>query len=95
MIEQAFGLLKSRFRCLHHSGGSLQYAPRKCANIVGSCLLLHNLCIERRIPLVGALQADEDNAADDPPEGHARHGQGHATRMQIVNNFFYENRENV
>ncbi|XP_018007920.1 putative nuclease HARBI1 [Hyalella azteca] len=49
IIEQTFGVLKSRFRCLHKSGGNLQYDPLKCAKITAACLLLHNRCIKRRI----------------------------------------------
>ncbi|KAG7174270.1 nuclease HARBI1-like 3, partial [Homarus americanus] len=29
VVEQTFEILKSRFRCLHRSGGSLQYYPDK------------------------------------------------------------------
>ncbi|KAJ1143564.1 hypothetical protein NDU88_009871 [Pleurodeles waltl] len=29
MIERTFGLLKARFRCLHMTGGSLFYSPKK------------------------------------------------------------------
>lgn len=50
-IEQAFGILKSRFRCLHKSGGNLQYSPVKCAKITVACMVLHNRCVKRRIPL--------------------------------------------
>ncbi|XP_064103412.1 putative nuclease HARBI1 [Macrobrachium nipponense] len=38
IIEQTFGVLKSRFRCLHNSGGSLQYEPKKCAKIAVACM---------------------------------------------------------
>ncbi|XP_037795388.1 putative nuclease HARBI1 [Penaeus monodon] len=51
VVEQTFGVLKSRFRCLHTSGGSLQYAPDKCAKIVIACLLPHNYCLDQRLPL--------------------------------------------
>ncbi|KAG0712129.1 putative nuclease HARBI1 [Chionoecetes opilio] len=49
-VEQTFGILKSRFRCLHKSGGALQYTPLKCCKIIVSCLLLHNRCVRRGIP---------------------------------------------
>ena len=43
-VECAFGRLKSRWRCLHSSGGALQYNPSKCCVIIYTCLLLENLC---------------------------------------------------
>ncbi|XP_069098448.1 putative nuclease HARBI1 [Pleurodeles waltl] len=36
IIERTFGLLKSRFRCLHRSGGVLQYNPVTAFKIVGA-----------------------------------------------------------
>nr|XP_027220381.1 putative nuclease HARBI1 [Penaeus vannamei] len=62
VIEQTFGVLKSRFRCLHKSGGALQYTPEKCAKIVACCMLLHNICVKRGIPFQDILEND------DPPE---------------------------
>lgn len=38
-------------RCLHRSGGELQYSPVKCGNIIAACILLHNRCIKRGIPV--------------------------------------------
>lgn len=83
VVEQCFGILKSRFRCLHKSGGNLQYNPIKCAKITMACLLLHNYCIKRRIPNPEEIVPDEvqiniREQADD-------RGQGRATRTQIVN----------
>eukprot|EP00079_Xenopus_tropicalis_P018342 XP_004919788.1 PREDICTED: putative nuclease HARBI1 isoform X2 [Xenopus tropicalis] len=34
VIERTFGVLKSPFRCLDRSGGSLLYSPTKVANII-------------------------------------------------------------
>lgn len=51
VVEHTFGVLKSRFRCLHKSGGALQYTPSKCAKITLACMLLHNRCIRRNIAL--------------------------------------------
>ena len=50
-VEQAIGVLKSRWRCLHHSGGTLLYRSRTTGKIIVACLLLHNRCIRRNIPL--------------------------------------------
>ena len=44
--------IKSYFhRCLHSPGGALQYKPLKCARIINSCILLHNRCMKRGIPV--------------------------------------------
>ncbi|KAK3878991.1 hypothetical protein Pcinc_016435 [Petrolisthes cinctipes] len=53
VVERTFGVLKSRFQCLHESGGSLQYEPRKAVKIVIACMLLHNYCVDRRFPIDG------------------------------------------
>ena len=39
------GRLKNRWRCLHKSGGTLQYTPNRCCRIIQTCVLLENLCI--------------------------------------------------
>lgn len=89
IMEQTFGTLKFRFRCIHKSGGALQYEPHKCAKIAVTCMLLHNRCIQRRIPLL-ADQVDLENmpnAYDDVPV-NTGHGQGQAKRRELVQNVF-------
>lgn len=39
------------FRCIHKTGGSLQFAPEKFINITECCLRLHNKAIDARIPM--------------------------------------------
>ncbi|WAR30942.1 HARB1-like protein [Mya arenaria] len=46
VVKRAFGVLKSRFRCLHRYGGCLMFSPAKCQQIVICCMKLHNLCID-------------------------------------------------
>ncbi|KAG0717456.1 putative nuclease HARBI1 [Chionoecetes opilio] len=58
-VEQTFGILKSRFRCLHKSGGALQYTPLKCCKIIASCLLLHNRCVRHGVPEPQQLEENE------------------------------------
>ncbi|XP_063788800.1 putative nuclease HARBI1 [Pseudophryne corroboree] len=50
VIERTFGVLKSRFRCLDRSGGTLLYSPDKVCNIVNACCILHNICVANRYP---------------------------------------------
>lgn len=86
VVEQAFGILKSRFRCLHKSGGSLQYTPVKCSRIILACILLHNRCIRRDIPLHEVVEHE-----DPVPvlrEVDMRRNLGVAKRMQVVRAHF-------
>ncbi|KAJ1198285.1 hypothetical protein NDU88_002127 [Pleurodeles waltl] len=52
VIERAFGLLKARFRCLHMTGGSLMYSPKKVCHIIVACCMLHNLALRRQVPFL-------------------------------------------
>ena len=56
--------MKSRFRCIDTSGGTLLYSSRKCYDIVLVVVVLHNMCIMNGIP----LPAGDDN--DYPDNGH-------------------------
>lgn len=90
VVEQAFGVLKSRFRCLHRSGGSLQYEPLKCGKIAVACMLLHNYCVKRRIPVQDELEDIADDP-DDPPQqdDHVDNvGQGYEVRQELIRNIF-------
>ncbi|KAJ1084819.1 hypothetical protein NDU88_004965 [Pleurodeles waltl] len=56
IIERTFALLKARFRCLHLTGGSLYYLPKKVCQIIIACCMLHNLALRRQEPF---CQEDE------------------------------------
>ena len=86
IVEQCFGVLKSRFRCLHSSGGSLQYTPIKCAKITIACLLLHNICVKRRIPLQD-YRNEEPMVADHPPAAGQQRGRATDIRLALINQF--------
>ncbi|KAK3889942.1 hypothetical protein Pcinc_006095 [Petrolisthes cinctipes] len=88
IVEQTFGILKSRFRCLHSSGGSLQYHPRKCAKIAAACMLLHNRCVRHRIPVPELLEDREEleDRIDEPQGAHGNHVK--RVRAEIVENYF-------
>ncbi|KAJ1215387.1 hypothetical protein NDU88_002996 [Pleurodeles waltl] len=50
-----------RFRCLHLTGGSLYYSPKKVCQIIVEFCMLHNLALRRQVSF---LQEDE------PGDGH-------------------------
>ncbi|KAJ1188267.1 hypothetical protein NDU88_005029 [Pleurodeles waltl] len=52
IIEWTFGLRKARFRCLHLTGGSLFYSPKKVCQIIVACCMLHNLALRRQVPFL-------------------------------------------
>ncbi|KAJ1140587.1 hypothetical protein NDU88_006936 [Pleurodeles waltl] len=52
VIERTFDLLKARFRCLHMTGGSLFYSPKKVCQIIVACCMLHNLALRRQVPFL-------------------------------------------
>ena len=53
LIERAFGILKSRWRILDHTGGRLCYSPDKVAKITMACCILHNICRKNGTPIIG------------------------------------------
>lgn len=53
LIERAFGLLKSRWRILDHTGGYLCYCPTKVAKMTLTCCILHNICLRNGTPILG------------------------------------------
>ncbi|XP_062586727.1 putative nuclease HARBI1 [Saccostrea cucullata] len=64
VVEQAFGVLKSRFRCLHKTGGALNYEPEKCCMIAYVCCQLHNICVDLKLPILEEDEMDDINDAD-------------------------------
>ncbi|XP_069494163.1 putative nuclease HARBI1 [Ambystoma mexicanum] len=97
VIEQTFGLLKTRFRCISRSGGALLYGHEKVAKITMACVMLHNMCIRRNGPLPLDLEMqppDEDDDGDedggDGDGGHARGDaqEGRDVRQHLINKIF-------
>ncbi|XP_037874020.1 putative nuclease HARBI1 [Bombyx mori] len=61
-IENTFGRLKNRWRCLCKDR-TLHYAPVKCAKIITACCVLHNLAIEFNVPEPEPAEIENPNLA--------------------------------
>ncbi|KAJ1134284.1 hypothetical protein NDU88_000737 [Pleurodeles waltl] len=92
VIERTFGLLKARFRCLHMTGGSLMYSPKKVCHIIVACCMLHNLALRRQVPF---LQEDGPDggvvAAVEPVESEEEEDDGDETdnRDRVIAQYFH------
>lgn len=95
-IERAFGLWKSRFRCIDASGGAMQLEPEKCCQVIMATAVLHNMAVEDKTPLpdlqVAPLQnpiiqpsdLDEDSNDDDDDDVN----DGSTIRDQLIQDIF-------
>ncbi|KAJ1150652.1 hypothetical protein NDU88_003442 [Pleurodeles waltl] len=93
IVERTFGILKSRFRCLDITGGSLLYSPEMVCKIILTCVILHNICVRRNIPLLEPEpqmpEKEEEEDAGIQQEGDQQNtAAGLCRRQHIVNNFF-------
>ncbi|XP_062587653.1 putative nuclease HARBI1 [Saccostrea cucullata] len=70
-IERSFGVLKMRFRCIDHSGGTLLFHPARACKIVTACVVLHNLCTDHNVPVP---QAQNPGAYLNPPDNYVYQG---------------------
>ncbi|WAR04869.1 HARB1-like protein, partial [Mya arenaria] len=84
VVERAFGLLKSRFRCLHKTGGFLQITPEKAAKVFVVCAKLHNMCIDDAVVFDGQIHVAPDNA---PPYIGALDPNAQRDRRAIIARF--------
>lgn len=55
IVERVFGVWKSRFMCLHKWGGAMLFSPERCCTIIMATAILHNICIDRGLPVVNEL----------------------------------------
>ncbi|XP_030058313.1 putative nuclease HARBI1 [Microcaecilia unicolor] len=89
-IEHTFGVLKSRFRCLHISGGSLQYSPEKVADIVLVCCMLHKIALNHHLDIEIVVPPEVDITPSDKGSDVSR---GSAVRKQVIQTFFSKPRQ--
>uniref|UniRef100_A0A8C1N3H2 Putative nuclease HARBI1 n=1 Tax=Cyprinus carpio TaxID=7962 RepID=A0A8C1N3H2_CYPCA len=57
VVERCIGVLKSRFRCIDHSGGVLLYTPERACQIIAAVCVLHNICQMHHVPLPNIPEA--------------------------------------
>ncbi|VDI31307.1 Hypothetical predicted protein [Mytilus galloprovincialis] len=87
-IEQLFGIVKSRFRCVHKTGGCLCYVPAKCCRIIAAVFILHNICVDNNIPcLENDNVPDEHNDLNPPLNEGVVCGNGQQVRRNIAAQF--------
>ena len=91
-VERSIGKLKNRWRCLHKSGGALQYEPSKCCLVIHTCILLENLCIS-----LGLEDPEIDDEEDDESRDPVLDGQhpnqtriGAQKRTEVMNSLFQD-----
>ncbi|XP_046328221.2 putative nuclease HARBI1 isoform X3 [Haliotis rufescens] len=83
-IERAFGVLKSRFRCLHKSTGCLPFSTSKNCKVIMAAFKLHNFCMDQKVPLPQLLE--EDQEAHVLYQGNVQ--DGHQARAQLIAHYF-------
>jgi len=66
IIERCFGVLKSRFRCLDKSGGTLLYSPEKTCQLITAAAVLHNYCIDNKLDMTVDASVAARQAAIQP-----------------------------
>ena len=95
-VERSFGIWKSRFRCLHKSGGNLQYSPERCVKIIAATAVLHNICREKSLPLLFEDKRDPDfGEIEQEEEDHVGDGvnidaaaDGRQARAELIQSVF-------
>ncbi|KAJ1217098.1 hypothetical protein NDU88_004693 [Pleurodeles waltl] len=68
IVEKPFGLLKTRFICLHLAGGSLCYSPKKVCQIVVACCMLHDLALRQHASYLQEVETGNAPVAAVDPE---------------------------
>lgn len=68
-VEQAFGILKARFRVLH---SECRLQPEKLCKVATACAVLHNIATDDRIEMEPE-EFDEDDDNPTAPEAFTQH----------------------
>ena len=89
VVERTFGLLKSRFRCLDKSGGTLLYSPDFVCQIIGACCILHNFAVRRGLEI--DIRDDLTPEPDIPPLTQGTpSSEGTAARRRLAEGIFIQ-----
>ncbi|XP_069067027.1 putative nuclease HARBI1 [Pleurodeles waltl] len=90
IVERTFGILKSRFRCLDITRGTLLYSPEIVCKIILTCAILHNICVRSNIPLYepDPQMPEEEDAVRQHEGDHPNTAAGLRWRKHIVQNLF-------
>ena len=87
-IEQSFGILKRRFGLLHKE---LQVTPEKACRLATACVILHNIAINRNVPLpeMGRMENvyERTDVRDNPAEDEQVNEGGRIIRDNIAASF--------
>ncbi|XP_071160779.1 putative nuclease HARBI1 [Mytilus edulis] len=87
-VERSFGVLKSRFRCIDTTAGTLLYSPVRCCDIIVAVVVLHNMCINNRIPLPPGNDNPRDQGNIDGQQYVGNQNDGAVIRTRLINNRF-------
>lgn len=68
VIERTFRTMRSRFRCLDGSKGTLQYSPEKSSHIILACCVLHNISLQHGLDVWSAPAAVHVEPAEEEYE---------------------------
>ncbi|XP_015142731.1 putative nuclease HARBI1 [Gallus gallus] len=68
VIERTFRTIRSRFRCLDGSKGTLQYSPEKSSHIILACCVLHNISLQHGLDVWSAPAAGHVEPAEEEYE---------------------------
>ena len=80
VIEQAFGKLKGRWRCLHKI---LEDDVKGCVHVIEACCILHNICQDLG-DMLDPNDYELNNEVDDG-NADAPHVNGNMVRAEIKN----------
>lgn len=87
-VERSFGVLKSRFRCLDTSGGSLFYSPTKACRVTVAVAVLHNMCINNGVPIPADCVDARDRGRIGRPQYIGPINDGVTVRNSLINGRF-------